>query len=84
MLEPIKSFITAVPYVKVKLYAGQAAGTIGMEVQAGATSVVVKADLDYETHLAVISQELESMGLTKVHETPNRLHFSLIRAGQQA
>ena len=84
MLEPIQGFINKAPYVKVKLYPGHAEGTIGMEVQAGATSVVVAADLDYDANLEVIKMELESMGLTQVHEAPDRLHFSLIRDGQQA
>ena len=84
MLEPIQGFIAKTPYVKVKLFPGHAEGTIGMEVQAGATSVVVKADLDYSINLEVIKMELESMGLTQTYAGPDRLNFSLIRDGQQA
>ena len=84
MLEPIQGFITKAPYVKVKLFPGRAEGTMGLEVQAGATSVIVGSDLDYEANLEIVKMELESMGLTKTHEAPDRLHFSLIREGQQA
>ena len=79
MLEALKELATAVPYVKVKLYPGNVAGTIGMEVKAGATSVVVPASLDFTTSLDVIEMELTSLGLTKVLDEASRLHFALVR-----